>query len=186
MFLTYKVGVDGKLLSKNSLSPKILECLTALQLMPLFFASCKAQSSWGFIVTMRMRPIALPVSWVIISEGWPSSASRISMFFLFDWAVDSKFSPMWAHFSKQLDSGYPTIVSLDMVIQCNVITPRLLLPCKSWNVSEECSVPDLANISQAIVHLFFCHHWLDIPSHVVCPFLQQTHCLKFPVPTCLY
>ena len=64
-----KVGVDGELMLKKSLSPKIIEQGTAFLLTAHCFSLPRAQSSHGLRVPVTWIPRALVVAWVMVSDG---------------------------------------------------------------------------------------------------------------------
>ena len=70
------MGVKGELISKNSLFPKILECITAFLLTPPIFALPRALYSYGLNILVIWIPIDLEIAWVIMLEGWPNSTCR--------------------------------------------------------------------------------------------------------------
>ena len=86
-FLPPIVGVDGELMLKNSLSPKILEHLTLLTNAALFCLS-QGEISTEYESTCKMKTHPLPVAWVMTSKGWPSSVWGALMSFLEEYLAD--------------------------------------------------------------------------------------------------
>ena len=84
-----------------------------------FFAFPRAQSLQGLNIPERWQPLALPVALVITSNGWPNSACRTLMFFHCGLC---QLSLIRSSFLKELDSSYPTIMSLNYAIHHNIPT----------------------------------------------------------------
>ena len=68
-FLLPKVGVNGVLVSKKSLSPKNVDQAAAFMLTPCCLALPNVQYSHSLKVTVTWIPMALVVAWVIDSDG---------------------------------------------------------------------------------------------------------------------
>ena len=144
--LCSKVAVEGELMSKKSLSPKIFKWATAILLTLLFLAFPNAQSSHGLKVLMTWIPIALAVAPVIALGRWPSSTCKL-LVFLLHWAV-----PDWAlsWFYSHRNSTLATQLSWVLMQQSRIISSSedlttmlfwwllfILFPCKSLHVKEK-------------------------------------------------
>ena len=81
-----KVRIDGELMSKKSLSPKIFDQGTAFLLTACCLALPRIQSSHCLNVLVTCIPMSLEVVWVMDLDRWPSWMWR-SLIFFFQWAV---------------------------------------------------------------------------------------------------
>ena len=184
-FLPPKVGATGDLISRNSLSPKILEHATAFFLTPLFFAFLKAQSSQCLNIPIRWWPIA-PVAWVITSKGWPSSTCKTIMSFSSGLVIDSPLELYMGqlHVGIQIQLHDHCRFWFGVLMQCchmlNVLQCSFCIHSKIYSLVRVFKLvkkrftPALFNILWAIlVHVIFHCHWLDVPLYVVFPFLAD-------------
>ena len=114
-----KVGVDGELISKKSLSPKMFEQGTAFLLTAHCLALPKAQFSHDLKVPVTWILRALVVAWVMDLEGCLTSICRSLIFFLCrainDYALSSSVS--WRN-------STPVTQPLQVLIQQS----RIILP----------------------------------------------------------
>ena len=147
-----KVVVDGELMLKKSLSPKICEWGTAFLLTAHCLALPKAQSSHSLNVMVTWMPRALVVALVIVSDGWPNSTWRLLIFLLVRMVADTALSAL-ALRRKSTPVNQPSWVfiwQLRMILSVGVLTMMLfwwslaiLFPCKSLQVKENRFAPAL-------------------------------------------
>ena len=124
-FTLSKVGVEGKLISKNSFTPKILEHLAAFSISALF----GLPQSTIFIMLEHTSEIETHCNISGMDDHFYRMA-QLSMQDINAFSLQlshrlSKLSPLWACSLKELDSSYPTIMSLDSALQHNIATCRL-------------------------------------------------------------
>ena len=119
--LLTKVEVEGELMSKKSLSPKIFECGTAFLLTVPCLALCRMQSSHSLKVPVTWIPRALVVPWVLVS---PSLMLRSLMFFLQGAIADCAL----LSFVSQRNSNPETQPSQVLIQQSRIILPHVFWP----------------------------------------------------------
>ena len=104
-----------ELISEKSLSPKIFDQATAFLLTACCVALHKAQSLHSLKELVTWIPMVLVVAWVIIDlDEQPSSTWRLLIFFLQGTVADCTLSSLVSQ--KELNSGYPAIMSFDLAI----------------------------------------------------------------------
>ena len=141
-----KVGVDGELISKKSLSPKTCKQDTAFLLTACCLALPKAQSSHGLNIPVTWIPRALAVNLVMASDGWPNSTWRLLIFCLGRPVVDNALSLMQSH-RKLTPVTQPSCI---LIQHSNIISPlgvlmtmllnsllEILFPQKSLPMKEK-------------------------------------------------
>ena len=102
-----KVRVDGELMSKKSLSPKICEQGTTFLLMAFCLALPKVQSSQGLKVLVTWILTLFAVDLVIATDGWLSSTCRLLISCLMKAVAYTAFSSI-------------VVMSLDSAIKDNI------------------------------------------------------------------
>ena len=136
-----KVGVDGELISKKSLSSSTAFLLTAhCSALP------KVQSLHGLNVPVTWIPRDLVVNLVMASDGLPNSTCRSLMFCLIRAVAEPTLSLMEFH-KKSTLATQPSQV---LIQQSNITSPlriftmmllnsslKILFPCKSLHMREK-------------------------------------------------
>ena len=105
-FLLPKVGVEGELISKKSISLKMFDQATAFLFTPYCLAFPKAQSSHGLkvpvtcipislvvvqVIDLDVRPPATQLSWVLIQRSRIILPTEDLTMILFQWLLDILF-----------------------------------------------------------------------------------------------
>ena len=147
-----KVGVNGELMLKKSLSPKTCEWGTAFLLTAHCLALPRAQSSHDLNLLVTWIQNALAVDWVMASNEWPNSMWRLLIFFLGRADVDTALSSFDAHIKSTL----ATQPSRVLIWQSRMMSPfgvlitmlfrwsfEILFPCKNSHVRESRFAPAL-------------------------------------------
>ena len=147
-----KIELDGELMVKNCLSPKICNQGTAFLLTNCCLALPRAQSSYHLNVPVTWIPRALVVIWVMVSDGWPNSTWRLLMFFLGRAVADTALSLVESH-RKSTPTTQPSWVLIlwsRMISSVGVLTTilfqcslEILFPCKSLHIRENWFTPAL-------------------------------------------
>ena len=145
-----KVWVDGELMSKKSLSPKICEQRTAFLLTAYCFALPRAQSSHGLKVLVTWIPRDLAIDLVMGSNGWPSLTWRLLMSCLIRVIAVTAFLSI-VFLQKPSSGTQPSPVLIQQsstILPIGVITMiflvlslEILFPCKSLHTSKKRFAP---------------------------------------------
>ena len=147
-----KVGVDGELMSKKSLSPKNFEQGPACLLMAHCLALPKAQSLHSLKVLLTWIPKVLVVTWVMDLEGCPSSMCRSLMFFLYENVADCALTlcVSWRNSTPVTQPSKVLIQGSRMMLPLVLLTTvllwwslEILLPCKCFHIRENRFAPAL-------------------------------------------
>ena len=193
MLLTFKSASPFKLISKNSLCPKILEQATAILLTQPFFALWRAQSSQVLNIPVRCTPIALPVAWMITSEGWPrslcSSLTSLLVENLADWALLWPIS--WRNSTTATQPSWVLILLLGWYCLYEIV-----LQCCYCGCFLSCSPAKVFVLGNAYLHMSWCNtsqaiecvslHCCQLGGLSCDAFLSSwwTYYLHYPVPNC--
>ena len=132
-FLPPKVGVEGEMIFKKSLSPKNFDQATAFLLTACCSTLPNVQSSHDLNMPVTWIPMALAAAWLIDLDGWPSSTWRSLIFFLWGAVADCTLSlPV-----SQRNSTLATQLSWVLIWQSRMISPSVDLTMMLFWLSLE-------------------------------------------------